>query len=219
MIYFRLIDGIVEKYEIEVDIESLKKLREEVKYSCSKKEYIKTTGTRFWNNDEFIINFHSKPIGWIEYRDGPDERNYEYTYDRLIPPKLLKIIDGIIEGKLSSVIELFEIDSSKDEFNFQSQIASQLEYISSIPDTEINKKINALNGLKDIYSSQEFNKNIKPTNEYYELVKLCITFKKIGSIKVDVSNEVLNFFLNTKVNSYINNSTCDIIKLAKGMMQ
>ena len=100
MIYYRIVNEKIEKYEVTVDIEKLKKLWEEIKYSCSRRKHKTTTGTRFWNNDEFVINFHSKPIGWMEYNDGPDERNYEYLAYSM-PIIRLKLLDE--NGKRTTV--------------------------------------------------------------------------------------------------------------------
>lgn len=215
MIYYRIVNERIEKYEVKVDIEKLKKLREEIKYSCSRRKHRTTTGTRFWNNDEFVINFHSKPIGWIEYNDGPDERNYEYTYDELIPPKLIKIIDGILKGSISSLIELFTSDESKDEVNFEEEINLQLKTIESISDTDIDKKIKALEELKKIYSNQKENKSIKKVSEYYDKVKDLIIFNKLGSVSLKQTQNILSFFGMCMPVSYTESEKCDIIKLVK----
>lgn len=215
MLYFRLNGKIIEKYDIQVDLERLKKIRLEVIYKCSKKEHVSNRGTMFWQYDDFIINFHSKPVGWVEYNDAPPEREYAYTYDQLIPPKLVSIIDGIILGKLSSIIELYETDSSKDSFDLEERINRKLEYINSIPNEEVSKKIMALNELKSLYESMKYNKDISKTDEYYKLVKQCIIFNKIGEINASISNQVLSFFDSSSINEYINNTSCDVIKLIK----
>lgn len=185
MNYYRLNNGFIEKYKISFDKEEIKKIIEKSIYECGKKELKETVMSGFCvSNFEYIKILKEEDAGWREYRDGPDIKQYKYTYIKYQKTNLAIILNNILTSVNveKSIEELFMIELSKEFNGFDNEIERKLESIKEIKDENYKEKINALNELKRLYEQKEFNKDRKNIKDYY--------LKAINLIKVEFIDKI-----------------------------
>lgn len=208
MIYYKIENENIVKYEVTIDIESLKKLRSEIIYKCSRitHECYKTTKTPNYFDWEHILNYHEKKIGVIEYNDfySSPEDEYLVEYDYYHHPNLVKWIEKLIDGK-TYVIEKIEnmneqpIDEEAILLKEQQEIIKDL---MNIDNQEINKKIEVLTASQEkilnYQRQKKINKNQVSINDYKNKVLACIQFEKIDRMPIKTILEVQKFLENSK---------------------
>ena len=209
MIYYKLNDvnsSILEKYFINYDIDTLKKLQEEVVWKCGEKVFHKIQMRENYRrviNGPFMIIHSANKVGVSEDFYG-DIDIYEICYTEYKKPKLFYIIQDIIDGKISGVKKLLSGESIKLEFNgYDNDINDkQIELYNDINDKQmelsndinIDKKISILNEIKSLYEKKSFNSDRVSISFYYDKVISLISIEYINSIDINMCKETLSFF-------------------------
>lgn len=207
--YYSLNNKNVEKYRITIDEEKLIKIKDKSIYKCGKKEKVSYESTRFFKDNKYYTDFKEVDLGWREYRDGPDEALYRYSYIEYAPTYLSKLIDNIINSRSEgSLKELFQMDLSKEFCGFQKEINELLNKASKINDIDYKNKINILNELKTIYEKQEFNNDRMDISIYYKEAFTCFFVELIDKISLVSYNKVINFINGIP---FTNDKDCDLI--------
>ena len=214
--YYSLNDGNVEKYKISIDEEKLSKIKEKSIYKCGKKKKVSYEGVRFFKDNMYYTDFKEVDLGWREYRDGPDETLYRYSFTEYVPTYLSQLIDIIISSSSEKAIrELFQMDLSKEFCGFQKEINDILNKASKISDSDYKNKINALNELKNIYEKKEFNSDREDISIYYKEAFTCFHVELIDKIRLEEYNKVINFINGIP---FTNDKVCDLILRMKEML-
>ena len=172
MIYYKLNDvnsSILEKYFINYDIDTLKKLQEEVVWKCGEKVFHKIQMRENYRrviDGPFMIIHSANKVGVSEDFYG-DTDIYEVCYTEYKKPKLFYIIQNIIDGRISGIKELLSDESIKLEFNgYDNDIYNKQVELSS--NVNIDEKIGILNEIKSLYEKKSFNSDRVSISSYYD---------------------------------------------------
>lgn len=204
MYNFVVEDGLINKYLVEYDEEKLKKLRYEIIEKCSYRVHVVDRGTR--GPDEFDIyhirNYSKKNTGEIcGYTDAPDECVYEFRYDYLNHPTLVKIIDSILAGKTSFIDLLYKPneDIIYSFYNQENSIMLEINNLSKKLENknDIKKLIQKLTelteNLQEYQERKKLNIETEDVLKYYEEVKNCITYTCVASITLEEYYKMQDF--------------------------
>lgn len=198
MIYYKLNDvnsSILEKYFINYDIDTLKKLQEEVVWKCGEKVFHKIQMRENYRrviDGPFMIIHSANKVGVSEDFYG-DTDIYEVCYTEYKKPKLFYIIQNIIDGRISGIKELLSDESIKLEFNgYDNDIYNKQVELSS--NVNIDEKIGILNEIKSLYEKKSFNSDRVSISSYYDRVISLISLEYINSIDINMCKETLYFF-------------------------
>ena len=209
MIYYKFNDvnsSILEKYFINYDIDTLKKLQEEVVWKCGEKVFHKIQMRENYRrviDGPFMIIHSANKVGVSEDFYG-DTDIYEVCYTEYKKPKLFYIIQNIIDGRISGIKELLSDESIKLEFNgYDNDIYNkQMELYNDVNDKQmelsndinIDKKISILNEIKSLYEKKSFNSDRVSISSYYDRVISLISLEYINSIDINMCKDILSFF-------------------------
>ncbi len=209
MIYYKLNDvnsSILEKYFINYDIDTLKKLQEEVVWKCGEKVFHKIQMRENYRrviDGPFMIIHSANKVGVSEDFYG-DTDIYEVCYTEYKKPKLFYIIQNIIDGRISGIKELLSDESIKLEFNgYDNDIYNkQMELYNDVNDKQmelsndinIDEKIGILNEIKSLYEKKSFNSDRVSISSYYDRVISLISLEYINSIDINMCKDILSFF-------------------------
>lgn len=214
MYYYRIKENNVIKYEVELHIETLKKLKNEIINKCSYITHKKYTTTKLPNkwDYEHIRNYNETKIGEKDSNDFYSSFEIEYLveYDYYEHPKLVSLINALLKGKVSVIDEIKEtkeekIDKEKILLEEQRKI---IEDLNKLDNDKINHQISLLTEnqkkLSNCYEEKELNKNQVSANEYIYKTLSCIKFKEITSISLEKILEVQEFFNSVSINKELN---------------
>lgn len=198
MIYYKLNDvnsSILEKYFINYDIDTLKKLQEEVVWKCGEKVFHKVQMRENYRrviDGPFMIIHSANKVGVSEDFYG-DTDIYEVCYTEYKKPKLFYIIQNIMDGRISGIKELLSDESIKLEFNgYDNDIYNKQVELSS--NVNIDEKIGILNEIKSLYEKKSFNSDRVSISSYYDRVISLISLEYINSIDINMCKDILSFF-------------------------
>lgn len=198
MIYYKLNDvnsSILEKYFINYDIDTLKKLQEEVVWKCGEKVFHKVQMRENYRrviDGPFMIIHSANKVGVSEDFYG-DTDIYEVCYTEYKKPKLFYIIQNIMDGRISGIKELLSSESIKLEFNgYDNDIYNKQVELSS--NVNIDEKIGILNEIKSLYEKKSFNSDRVSISSYYDRVISLISLEYINSIDINMCKDILSFF-------------------------
>ena len=198
MIYYKLNDVnsiILEKYFIDYDIDTLKKLQDEVVWKCGEKIFHKVQMRENYRrtlDGPFMIIHSANKVGVSEDFYG-DTDIYEVCYTEYKKPKLFYIIQNIIDGRISGIKELLSDESIKLEFNgYDNDIYNKQVELSS--NVNIDEKIGILNEIKSLYEKKSFNSDRVSISSYYDRVISLISLEYINSIDINMCKDILSFF-------------------------
>lgn len=198
MIYYKLNDvnsSILEKYFINYDIDTLKKLQEEVVWKCGEKVFHKVQMRENYRrviDSPFMIIHSANKVGVSEDFYG-DTDIYEVCYTEYKKPNLFYIIQNIIDGRISGIKELLSSESIKLEFNgYDNDIYNKQVELSS--NVNIDEKIGILNEIKSLYEKKSFNSDRVSISSYYDRVISLISLDYINSIDINMCKDILSFF-------------------------
>lgn len=198
MIYYKLNDvnsSILEKYFINYDIDTLKKLQEEVVWKCGEKVFHKIQMRENYRrtlDGPFMIIHSANKVGVSEDFYG-DIDIYEVCYTEYKKPKLFYIIQNIIDGRISGIKELLSGESIKLEFSgYDNDIYNKQVELSS--NVNIDEKIGILNEIKSLYEKKSFNSDRVSISSYYDRVISLISLEYINSIDINMCKDILSFF-------------------------
>lgn len=218
MYYYTKREEKIEKYEITFDEEQLKKLQKEIIKNCSEIVHIKEESDyspRFTTkeyNKGLIKNLNSKNIGTKEYFEET-RTMYLYTYDRYIPPKLVELIDKLLDDDVTVLGEIFNYNESKTNEILKiekkiNKVSHKLDKIDNLDTKGKKKKLIELEELLE--EKKKMEKESKLIIEYYnELISL-IECNLIDSISIKAIQKVEEFL---GIKSEINFVNTDVLKL------
>lgn len=183
MIYVKEKDRI-KKYDIEIDKERLEGLKIKIINDCSIIKHVKQKVREDCKTNDYdfmhVRNYHARLINKISNNDffGPPLISiYEEEYDFYEEPKIVGLIDEVINGKDKKVLELLEY---KDEELDYESLEDKLKKLLS----NRNEK-NASKFIKEVEELAENFRNItyqKPVGTYLSDVKSCIKLILVDEI-------------------------------------
>ena len=198
MIYFRVKENKIEKYEVIYDKVKMMDLKDEILYKCSELVYQEFESDYEPNIDyRKVINFNSKKIGKKEYFEETRDV-YRYSYYEYIPPYLYEILSRIIyneseENKLFAVKELFAKNLEETEKPvLDEKIEALTNLFNNEKDTSI--KIKYTQELNKLLELKKKSSKVKPVKEYYDKARELIDFKLIDTMKISDVDRVVTFF-------------------------
>lgn len=185
------------KYEVELNERELKDLRYKIVNDCGEISHKSYDGTNYPNSCDYIHirNYKQKKIGRTEPRDffTSAEDIYHFEYDEYKDTKLVTLINRLLNGETSVIIELKnptpEEKVDKEKIVLEKMEAKQNELKKASTSTIMKENIlileKYLEELKQITSDKELNKNRKSDLDYYTKVLEYITLKEVDRIKID----------------------------------
>ena len=203
MYYIKETDNELIKYEVELDTERLKNLKEEIIDNCSEISHhcyesdYELTHDYFQNHD--IRNYHFTETGkkkdyFEEIRDI-----YKIEYDEYEHPLIVDYIDSLINGDTSV------IPSLKSYSSFTHPLGAARESEKAVKSTLINYLNKPLEEIKIESLTQSIhtlsclkediikNKNQKNVAVYYDDVMECIKLKEVDRIDKDAIRRLEEF--------------------------
>lgn len=201
MIYFEKNDKEIKKYEVQFDRKKVKEIREEIIDKCSLIEHKEYESDYAPYDYTYIKNF-AEPVavGEMEY-DTEIRTVYLYSYDLIIPPQLVKLIDRLLNGSESALDDIKNYNTSTiDELG--KQIKKKSEEFDRISNEDIKERIKKLKEIDALLSKQKLNINCQPIEPYYNRLLALITEELIDSIPLQ-NIERVESFLNVNLTSKI----------------
>lgn len=192
MIYFRITSsGEIEKYEVTINSDGLQEAKDESILNCGKKVRRSFTTTSSCISGKYYLNVTRKYAGIKSYTVGPDVELYAYEFIECEKTYLSTLIDRILNGDLSALVEIYKEDLSKEFNGLEEEIKNQEEKVQGT--TNIDQKIKEIEKLKELYLSSKLNSDRKDISRYYVKAASMIDFKRIGTIKLEDYNRVMDF--------------------------
>lgn len=195
MIYYELDDKVINKYEITYDINRINEIKEEIINNCSRIDHVEFEREYSFNDnyfeDKIVRNHISEHIRFNEYFDGP-RSVYLHRFDLLTPPKLVELINRLLDNDKSAINEIYFYQEEK--VSFDKEIDDKNKEINSINNSEVDKKIDKLKELKELLKLKYINRDQKSTKEYYIKLLDYIHVTFISSINISDNNIISDFF-------------------------
>ncbi len=192
MIYFKKNDKEIKKYEVSFDRKKVEKLKKEIIDKCSLIEHKEYESDYAPYDYTYIKNF-AEPVavGEMEY-DTEIRTVYLYSYDLIIPPQLVKLIDRLLNGSESALDDIKNYDTSiKDELG--EQIKKKSEEFDNIPNENIKERLAKLEEINELLKKQKLNINCQPIEPYYNRLLALITEELVDSIPLQDVERVESF--------------------------
>ena len=175
-------DALISKYLIEVDVEKLKKMRQEIIDRCSiirhyeidkyKKELENWKDNLLNNNSFEIRNYIEKNVANF----NTFNEVIHVAYDAYCYPYLISIIDGILNQDISKMYELLEPNFDLEPFTIDEELKI-LAHKWSLD--KQNKQL--LNICRDLLKQKDYNLNQISVRDYYFKVMDLLTIQYISS--------------------------------------
>ena len=205
MNYFKQNEKYIEKYEVSFKKDELLSFRVKVINECSEivhKEVNSSIGPN--QNDHLRIrNYHKGPkVGVYEYDCAPDEVVYHFSYDEYKFPYLVTLIDRLLSNDVSALDSIFNPDFSKEKEPFDVRVNKRTKEFERIDSSNVFKKIENLNELKDLIKQANLNKKQKDVSSYYAILQKLITLNLVDKILVDDFKRIKQFF-NSEVSLFL----------------
>ena len=221
MYYYHENEWYIIRDEINIDKYELKKLRNEVINNCSLIVHTEHSSDYAPTIDQSLVrnykeNFVCKKEYFEETRDV-----IHYSYDKLIPPKLVTLIDRLLNDDPTAVHDIRNYDY-KSETTIDKMIEEKNKELENTDKKMSNKRIMILQELKKLAHDKELNKNQQSTEEYYgRLWSFTKYSRRICMPKRDLNlNNVLEFLnMDLKIENgllvYVQNNTSKVFKKKK----
>lgn len=195
-------NGTMIEYEVIINHEKLKQIREQIISDCSfiiKRKKIASMSFGWAYYGETVKNIKRGKV-FFEYSEDPDKSIYEYTYDDYIFPEIIKKIDKVLGG-----------DEQQIQYLFETSDLSNIDIdINKYHDVEHLKKIKRLieeyiknNNIKLFEDAQELMNKYewavvcnpkKSVKEYYSKLQECFIFEKRREITAADFLNIKNLF-------------------------
>ena len=204
MYYIEETDNALIKYEVELDTDRLKSLKEEIIENCSEISHhcyesdYELTHDYLQNHD--IRNYHFTETG--KKKDYFEETRdiYKIEYDEYDHPLIVEYIDILINGDTSVIpsLENYSSFSHPLEKLEQSEARAKLDLIhylvtKSLEEIEIESLTQSIHTLSCLKEDIIKNKNQKSVSVYYDDVMKCITLIEVDRIDKDAIKRVEEF--------------------------
>ncbi len=196
MVYYEIEDDCIIKYEVSIDKESLEQLKKIIQSNCA--EMLQPATSRGMEQPE------SDPKTRIRFEfmnrepiyEGENFKEYEWSYTEYKDPKLVFIINQLLEGEVEGIWDLKHPEEPATEKEKCERRINQ--YIPVNVNTDLYRLKTAINDYETYLS---YNKG-RLTNgkystsaiTYYPKVLECITLNEICRMPLDEAKEILQFF-------------------------
>lgn len=182
MIYVKEKDRI-KKYDIEIDKERLEGLKIKIINDCSIIKHVKQKVREDCKTNDYdfmhVRNYHARLINKISNNDffGPPLISiYEEEYDFYEEPKIVGLIDEVINGKDKKVLELLEY---KDEELDYESLEDKLKVLLSKNNKDTYKFMKEMEELIEQCKNTRYQ---KPVSTYLSEVQSCIKLILVDEI-------------------------------------
>lgn len=215
--YYDVKNDFINKYVVLLDIETLKKLREEIIEKCSYITHQKheTTNLTYYYKEQ-VKNFKYKKLGMISHNDffSQEEMNYLVEYDFYEYSKLVEIIDNLLNGNTSVIDILINPNFEKLKNNKNTNLdATELK-------NEINKlivageyeKIDTLVKEKQGELDVKNQLILKLEKVYLSKIKECVKLKLFDQIEIETFNNIKEFFEATNIKNNVSSGLKKVLK-------
>jgi len=199
MYYFKKDDKMSYKYNVTFDEEKVKELREKIIYKCGIKKHYEYESDSFYPNiySGLISNYKEYPVGDYEY-DTETRTIYHYSYDKIEPPYLARLIDRLVVDDSSSIPLILNYDVKKEE-SVDDKIDKLNESLKVLDTKDISKIKTKLSELEDLIDEKKLNENREKIDPYYKELLGLIKFDLVDSICNDEIDRVKDFLNVNKV--------------------
>lgn len=195
MVYFKVKDDYIYKYNISYDMDALNDLRDTIVKKCSLVEHIEYESDcdpSFDFLDSSIENYEIQSTDKVqEYFEG-DRIIYHYSYDKYNHPYLVHLIDGLLRNDKKSLEKIFKYQPSKEK-NIDDKIKSLKNKFNSIDSNNTSELRKILDDLDSLESLKGLNSKRESTNSYYKKVLSLIHFDLVSAIKKNEFDKVMDF--------------------------
>ena len=195
MYYFEVLEDKVNKYEVSFDRDIMEELRIEIINNCSEivhHNYIENYDHRLDETDYLRIRRYSRIYVGIDEKSNSSM--YRYIYDEYKFPKLVFLIDKLLNGDTSVIGEIFSPSLDKDNnLSYTDRIGILIKEIGSI-NNEHDKKKTKVRELMRLISLAKINKGKRSDREYYSRVRELIQINLVDSISLNEVYRLNNFF-------------------------
>ena len=203
-------------YEVEINKENFKKVREKIIHYCSLTtvKVTERTTEKLFMITEYIV--HSKKQVDTNYNCEPI---YEITYQEIIFPNIIGVISSLLNGNEKSIFNLFTFDDLKankiEEFGkIKGSILLKLNSLS-VNTNDLYAKLDSIKNelikISKKYSFENF-KKVRPVSDFYEEIVECIQLIPIKEISKEEYKNMCDFF-QSKIE--VSQMTSDVKKLIR----
>lgn len=191
MIYFKDTGDTIEKIKVTCDKEKLKEIREILVNRCSIAIH-RETETDYspkFDNPKLIRNMHYSYVGEKEYFEETRDI-FHYSYDELIPPYLVTIIDKLLADDPLAVEYLLNYTPSSNT-TLEEKINTLTQELVNAPNIQRKKQI--LADLNNLIKLHELNKTRENPDNYFEDIINSLTFYLLDTISTKDIERVESF--------------------------
>lgn len=196
MLYWKISNDKILKYDAIYNKEDLSDMRKKVIDNCSEIFHCENQSSNRINyNAEKIRNYRCESNN-RKRLDGTFESIYYESYDEYVFPQLANylytlISDGTtLEEKQNAIDSIFGNICESITSNYEEQIIRLKREIDNLHRMDYIVKMKKIQKLNALTKHYEINKNQKPVSIYYEKVRSMIYLNYIGSVPIDkVINE------------------------------
>jgi len=217
MNYFVKKGNIIEKTNVIYDSEQLEKIRLEIVNNCSEIEHCEYDDVVGPNRSDSlrIRNYSAERIGKRELNDfyATDLDLYHYSYDRYNYPRLVSLIDRLLNGDAQAIFLISNPSLNNELPTVSERIKQSSQDLDAIDDSNINEKKKKIAELEKLLKLEKYNKNQQPVIDYYARVRNLITLEFVDLITMDEILRYTSFFNEvTEVPSIINEQHVKIMR-------
>lgn len=180
------------KYEVVIDQKELEKIEYEVIENCGeiKHYHYQSDRCRHDHYDSYHIkNYHETFIKRRDLNDfyGTVLEIYEYEYDEYSDTTLVTLIDRLLKGDMSVILELKNPKIKEKKVDNRDELQKKLENILSLDMKDIStwKLEQVKKELEEYQTNEKLNRDRKSDLEYYSQVLTCIDMKEISRRTLD----------------------------------
>lgn len=191
-------DGLFKKYSFKIDRKKLERIQQAIIYNCSfiihKKDEFPFGGPRDQGEGYKILHVKIGNYAFTrDGRDGPDIVYYTYTYDEYYFPKIVNIINEILEGNISisKIEDLFEPSNMIYDVNHYKNIESLKKAKSLIDEyIETNDKgiLDSISSIINNCGHLNAEKPSKNIQDYLPELYECFEFELINVRKQNTTD-------------------------------
>ena len=199
MYYFYKNNDFIYKKSISFDNDKIDKIRNGLINNCSviiHREYDSDYAPTLDNS--LVRNYNEAFVGYKEYFEE-NRRVIHYSYDLLIPPKLVNLIDRLLSGDVTALHEIHYNYYFGFEKTIDDMIESKNNELRKTQNKNATNTIKILNELRELMKCKELNKNQISTYDYYYQLLNCINEKTVSKLDKKTFDKVNNFFDNNVV--------------------
>lgn len=149
MYYFYENDYYIYRKEINIDKEKIEQLKKQIIENCSRithTEYDSDYAPHI--NNLLVRNYSETFVGYKEYFEET-RKVMHYSYDLLIQPKLVKLIDRLLSDDISAIEEIINYDY-KSEITIDDIIRAKNEELEIIDNNSYAKKNRSFKKIRKI---------------------------------------------------------------------